>query len=106
MNHTRFQEKVKFWVLPQLNNLELLNATYTTHAFTKHYHEGFAIGVIERGALAFSYRGEKLVAPVGQINLVIPGEAHDGHAASDLGWSYRMFYLAPRLLEEDRKSVV
>jgi AraC-like DNA-binding protein len=94
------QEEVKFWVIPQLNNLELLHATYINHSFAKHIHEGFAIGVIERGALTFSYRGEKVVAPSGHINLVIPGEAHDGNAASSMGWSYRMFYLEPTLMEQ------
>ncbi|BBB89508.1 MAG TPA: AraC family transcriptional regulator [Methylomusa anaerophila] len=94
------QETVKFWVMPHLNNLELLCATYIRHSFSKHIHEGFGIGVIERGALEFFYRREKLIAPSGYINLVIPGEAHDGHAASDTGWSYRMFYLEPKLLEQ------
>ncbi|AIF54181.1 AraC family transcriptional regulator [Pelosinus sp. UFO1] len=94
------QEEVKFWVLPHLNNIELLRATYITHSFTRHTHEGFGIGVIEGGALEFFYRGEKLIAPSGHINLVIPGEAHDGHAASEIGWSYRMFYLKPELLQQ------
>jgi AraC-like DNA-binding protein len=94
------EEQVKFWMIPQLNNLELLHATYFKHSFTKHIHECFAIGVIERGALKFSYRGEKMVAPSGYINLVIPGEAHDGSAASNEGWTYRMFYLEPKLLEQ------
>lgn len=93
-------EKVKFWLIPQLNNLELLHATYVNHSFTKHIHECFAIGVIEQGALKFSYRGEKVVAPSGYINLVIPGEAHDGSALSNEGWTYRMFYLQPKLLEQ------
>jgi AraC-like DNA-binding protein len=94
------QEKVNFRVVPQLNNLELLHATYINHCFTKHIHDCFAIGVIERGALKFSYRGQRLVAPAGYINLVIPGEAHDGSAASGEGWTYRMFYLDPGLLQQ------
>ena len=94
------KEKVDFWVMPQLNNLELLHATYVNHTFTKHIHDGFAIGVIEQGALRFSYKGETLTASPGCINLVIPGEAHDGFAASDEGWTYRMFYLESKLLEQ------
>jgi AraC-like DNA-binding protein len=94
------RETVKFWSLPHLKNLELLHGTFIKHSFVKHIHEGFAVGVIEHGALEFTYRGEKLVAPQGFISLVIPGEAHDGHAASPAGWSYRMFYLEPQLLEQ------
>ncbi len=98
--HAAKEEQVKFWMMPQLNNLELLHATYFKHSFAKHIHECFAIGVIERGALKFSYRGENVVASSGSINLVIPGEAHDGSAASNEGWTYRMFYLDPKLLEQ------
>ncbi len=93
-------EKINFWMIPQLNNLELLHATYINQSFTKHIHDCFAIGVIEQGALKFSYRGEKVVVPSGHINLVIPGEAHDGSALSNEGWTYRMFYLKPQLLEQ------
>lgn len=94
------EEKVNYRILPHLNNLELLHATYINHSFSKHIHEGFAIGVIEQGALTFSYRGEQLIAPSGCINLVIPGEAHNGSAVSAEGWTYRMFYLEARLLED------
>jgi AraC-like DNA-binding protein len=93
-------EFVKFWVAPQQPGIELLRAKYMTQNFSRHTHEGYALGVIEQGALAFSYRGEHLVAPAGTVNLVIPGEAHDGQAATPVGWSYRMFYLAPDLLEQ------
>ena len=93
-------QSVKFWSLPQAPGIELLRAKYTTQNFSRHIHDGYAFGVIEQGALAFSYRGEHLVAPAGAINLVIPGEAHDGQAATPDGWSYRMFYLAPDLLEQ------
>jgi AraC-like DNA-binding protein len=93
-------ESVKYWVAPQAPGIELLRAKYTTQTFSRHIHDGYALGVIEQGALAFSYRGERLIAPAGTINLVIPGEAHDGQAATPAGWSYRMFYLESDLLEK------
>ncbi|SMD15856.1 AraC family transcriptional regulator [Sporomusa malonica] len=98
--HIDKEEKVNYWIIPELNNLELLHARYINHSFTKHIHEGFALGVIEQGALQFSYRGKQNIAAPGCINLVIPGEAHDGTAVSDEGWTYRMFYLESKLLEQ------
>jgi len=105
MKSDKPQDQTKFWILPHLGNLELLHASYKTHSFSKHTHEGYAIGIIEKGALRFSYRGENLVAPPGHINLVVPGEAHDGHAASDMGWTYRMFYLEPGLLKKAASEI-
>ncbi|GBF34609.1 transcriptional regulator [Desulfocucumis palustris] len=99
------KEQIKMRVLPHLDNMEILQATYVTQSFSRHTHDGFAMGVIERGALKFYYRGENIVAPHGQINLAIPGEAHNGHAASNEGWTYRMFYLEPAMLRQAASEI-
>ncbi|HBV97212.1 MAG: AraC family transcriptional regulator [Peptococcaceae bacterium BICA1-7] len=94
------REKVKIWRLPRLGGLELMRAAYVNQSFPRHFHRRFALGVIEGGALGFSYRGERLVAHAGCINLANPGEAHTGSAASPEGWVYRMFYMDPALLRQ------
>lgn len=73
--------------------VDLMHARYVTQAFAPHFHEGYCLGVIERGALKFRYMGENVVAPAGAVNLAIPGEVHTGQAADEAGWTYRMFYL-------------
>ncbi|MDC0712564.1 AraC family transcriptional regulator [Stigmatella sp. ncwal1] len=88
------------WCPEELGGLELLKATYITHAFAPHSHEGFAIGVIERGVEAFRHRGQMQYAPAGRVVLVNPGEVHTGHGPEEGGWTYRMLYPEPRLLEE------
>lgn len=64
--------------------------------FSRHSHETYAFGVVEKGALGFRYRGEDIVAAPGMVNLVIPGEVHDGHPATGQGWIYRMAYVDPQ----------
>lgn len=76
----------------QLAGLDLLHAHYVTHAFSRHIHDTFAIGVIQQGAEGFAYRGSTHVAPAGSVVLINPGEAHTGHAAIEGGWTYRMLY--------------
>jgi AraC-like DNA-binding protein len=49
-------EHIKFWHDASLSNLELLHATYVTHTFAPHTHEGYVIGVIEQGAEQFTYQ--------------------------------------------------
>jgi AraC-like DNA-binding protein len=85
-------ENVKFWRDLHLNNLELLRATYITHTFSPHVHEGFAIGVVQRGVTATSYRHKHYDIPAGTIIVINPGELHTGEAVSEQGWTYRMFY--------------
>jgi len=93
-------EKTKFWQAADIGPVELLKATYITHSFSKHVHDGFAIGIIERGAEGFYYRGANHVAPAGSIVLINPDEVHTGHAADETGWSYRMLYPEADLLEQ------
>ena len=81
-----------------LGTVNLMHARYVTQTFAPHFHEGYCLGVIEKGALGFRYRGEHVVAPAGAVNLAIPGEVHTGQAADDAGWTYRMFYLDCDLL--------
>ena len=93
-------ERVRICSLPEMAGLQLLQASYRTQTFPRHSHEGFGVGVIEQGALSFSYRGEHLVAPAGRINTVNPDEVHTGQAATTDGWTYRMFYLSVGLLQQ------
>jgi len=85
-------DRVQIWQPHGIRGLELLRATYIRQRFSRHAHQRFAVGVIEAGALGFYYRGENVVAPAGAINLANPDEPHTGHAATQQGWTYRMFY--------------
>ncbi|MGZ3681936.1 MAG: AraC family ligand binding domain-containing protein [Ktedonobacterales bacterium] len=93
------EEIATFWRDPALHNLELLHAHYVTHSFAPHSHDGFAIGVIERGAERFAYRRANHVAPAGSIVVINPGEMHTGSALLPDGWSYRMLYPDARVLQ-------
>ncbi|TVM14352.1 AraC family transcriptional regulator [Oceanidesulfovibrio indonesiensis] len=98
-------EKVHVHAPSGFPGVELMRARYVTQRFSRHFHEEYAIGVIERGAMRFRYLGNDMTAAAGQVNIVVPGEPHDGHAAADHGWTYRMFYLAPAVLEAALQEV-
>jgi len=93
-------ERAEFRALPLLGGVHLLRAEYVTHRFSRHFHTGYALGCIERGAMEFHYLGRRHVAAAGQVNLVVPGETHDGHAAAPSGWAYAMFYFEPEVLAQ------
>lgn len=99
------QEKTRFWRDHELGNVEFLYATYVTHAFNRHTHESFVVGVIERGIETFEYRHDKFAAPAGDIVLINPGEVHTGQAATKIGWTYRTLYPEVSLLQEAASQV-
>lgn len=86
-------------VAPFSDPFDHLTATYLTHTFARHTHEGYAIGVVERGAQTFYYRGAMHTAPAGSMVVVHPGELHTGQALNVEGWSYRMIYPAVSLIQ-------
>jgi AraC-like DNA-binding protein len=91
------KEKIKFWRAQCLNNLELMQATYFDQVFARHAHDSFAIGVVEAGTGAFTYRGATQVAPAGSIFVINPGVVHTGGGFQ--GWcTYRVLYPEPALL--------
>lgn len=93
-------ERVKFWHAHELGKLELLHATYITHTFARHTHDGFAMGIIEQGAEGFYYRGAEYIAPAGSVVVINPGEVHTGQAVTEAGWTYRMLYPAIPLVQK------
>jgi AraC-like DNA-binding protein len=78
--------------------IERLVARFGGHAYDAHRHETYAIGVTLSGAQEFRYRGADCVSATGQVMVLHPDEAHDGHAASPEGFSYRMLYVDPALV--------
>jgi AraC-like DNA-binding protein len=85
---------VKLWREPSFAGVELLRATYLTHRFPPHAHDGFAFGVIERGAQAYmDGRGRRVVMPESTICVINAGQVHEGRPANEAGWDYRMIYM-------------
>ncbi len=75
--------------------LQRLSARFGGHAFDLHRHETYAVGLTLWGAQSFHYRGTLRTSRGGQVMVIHPDEAHDGHASVDNGFAYRMLYVDP-----------
>jgi len=93
---------VEFAQLWQSNlpGIELFNARLVHHAFAKHMHEEYTIGINQAGEGCFSYRGNTWHAYPGSFNLINPGEVHTGQAAATAGWTFRNLYITVTLMEQ------
>lgn len=93
----------RYYRLP-VNSVEALHARFVTHCYPRHSHDYFVIGLVESGAQAYWYRGQRHVTPAGQIFLVNPDEPHTGESATLDGYVYRTLYpsedLLARLVED------
>ncbi|MEL7291480.1 MAG: AraC family transcriptional regulator [Pseudomonadota bacterium] len=92
---TNSKESASFRLADELGGLELLEAKYTHQNFSRHSHEGYTIGVIERGAQRFYRTGGNHIAPQDSIILVNADEVHNGQTATEGGWEYKAMYPLP-----------
>ncbi|MFF5986893.1 AraC family transcriptional regulator [Prauserella flavalba] len=83
----------RYWRHPGVAGVDLLRARFVRHAFARHSHETFAIGVIESGAeeLRIGSTVERVTA--GGTVLLNPEVVHTGAPADADGWTYRVLYL-------------
>ncbi|MCW8329865.1 AraC family transcriptional regulator [Photobacterium sp. SDRW27] len=92
-------EQATYSIADELGGIDLLNANYHRQNFSRHSHEGYTVGVIENGAQQFYRTGGNHVAPQGSIILVNADEVHNGHSATEGGWSYKAMYPLPEQFE-------
>ena len=75
--------------------VEAMHAHFTSHVYHRHSHESYSFGVTETGAQAFTCRHGRHVSGSGMVMAFNPDDPHDGHAAGDGGFTYRMVHVEP-----------
>ncbi|RKP52023.1 AraC family transcriptional regulator [Trinickia fusca] len=93
MNAPLFRDRARYWRSPLLPGADMVTAEYRDHTFAPHWHDAYAVPVIEAGAEAYTYRGERQVAETGTVPVINPGEIHTGSRAIETGWRYRVTYV-------------
>src|ERR1041384_2784741 len=80
--------------------IEALAARFYGHAYDRHFHDSFAVGLTEDGHQAFHVRGARHVSTPGTAIVLMPGDVHDGEADDADGFAYRMLYLPQALVAD------
>jgi AraC-like DNA-binding protein len=93
------KDQADFTIANAYGGIEMVNADYQGQEFSKHVHEGYTIGVIEKGAQRFYRSGEIHTADTNSIILVNADDVHTGESASAGGWKYRAMYPLPEHFE-------
>lgn len=75
------------------NGVTLMQASFTDHAFERHSHDRFAIGMTTAGVQRFRCKGAQYDSQVGDLVLFNPDEDHDGSAGTADGFRYAIWYV-------------
>ena len=78
--------------------IERMEARLHGQAFSPHRHDTYAVGVTLSGVQTFRFRGRRWYCLPGDCHILHPDELHDGGAATDSGFSYRIVYVDPSLV--------
>lgn len=81
----------------QFEGLELLRASFTTQYFKPHFHEQYALILVEQGKADYSYKGKIRVVDSGSILLLNPYEVHTGKSFNGEPWNFRSLYISQEL---------
>ncbi len=80
---------------PRSGGIERIEAYFSGHAYDPHRHDTYAVGYTVTGVQAFEYRGARAASASGNAMVLHPDEVHNGRAAVEEGFLYRMLYIAP-----------
>ncbi|CAG9258413.1 AraC family transcriptional regulator [Paraburkholderia caribensis] len=71
---------------------------HTTHAFARHSHDRFGIGIVVAGGQRSASGRGPVEARASDVITVNPGEVHDGSPLDERGRAWRMLYFEPSLV--------
>lgn len=86
-------------VLPG-GGFDAFSAVHFASSFPPHFHETFAIGVIETGAAMLRTPRGQWTARAGTILAFSPGEVHSAEPLANEGYTYRMLYPSLEFMRE------
>jgi AraC-like DNA-binding protein len=94
--------QVEYRAVRGVAGVETLAARGLRTGFDRHFHDTYSFGLILGGVERCEVRRSRQFFEPGTVPMFNPGEVHDGGPATPKGWSYRMVYLDPALIEGER----
>lgn len=89
-----------------MEGVTLMKAHFQEHAFERHSHETYSIGLTHAGVQTFNCAGALHASLPGDLILFNPDQAHDGKRGAPEGFGYSMLYVPADVLADcaDREA--
>ncbi|MDQ1920050.1 AraC family transcriptional regulator [Massilia pseudoviolaceinigra] len=97
---SEFGEVVEFQSAQHRDDVELFRAQIVRKVFSPHVHDGYVIGVVERGVERFHWRGAERYATSTDLVFINPDQVHTGEAAERSGVIYRNIFVATDAMKQ------
>jgi AraC-like DNA-binding protein len=90
---------VRYW-RDSARPLEAMHAHFLDHVYARHSHDTYSFGITDAGAQSFRCRGADHTSAAGMVMAFNPDEVHDGRAAVELGYRYRIVHIGPSVVHD------
>ncbi|MFB9370660.1 AraC family transcriptional regulator [Kitasatospora albolonga] len=90
---------VRYW-RDGARSLEAMHAHFRNHVYAPHSHDTYSFGITDLGAQSFHCRGANHTSGAGMVMAFNPDEVHDGQAAAELGYQYRIVHIGPAVVRD------
>ncbi|MGI5339518.1 AraC family transcriptional regulator [Streptomyces sp. CA-181903] len=90
---------VRYWRDPT-RPVEAMHAHFFDHVYAPHAHDGYSFGITDLGAQRFRCRGAHHTSGAGMVMAFNPDEVHDGHAAAEAGYRYRIVHIGASVVSD------
>jgi AraC-like DNA-binding protein len=94
------RDEVQYTRAIEVPGLVLSTARFSAFRFEPHYHLDCHVALVAQGVQRQRFQGESLLLTRGAIQLMPPGEVHDGVAGADESYTLHTFRLSPALLQD------
>lgn len=92
------RDQYELWRDDTFETMDVMHAHFRDHAFRRHFHETYFLGLIEEGVESCNLGNDRVEFDEGAISLVNPGQVHDGVPGGENGYRYRAIYPPEDLL--------
>ena len=89
--------RIRYWRVPQLDDVELLHGAEINHEYPSHIHEDHSIALVLKGSETTNCRGQSHTALAGSLLLI---NADEKHSSSSVRVEYRVIKIRPKTLDE------
>ncbi|MER5780533.1 AraC family transcriptional regulator [Streptomyces mobaraensis] len=90
---------VRYWRDPT-RPVEAMHAHFFDHVYAPHAHDGYSFGITDLGAQRFRCRGAHHTSGAGMVMAFNPDEVHDGRAAAEAGYRYRIIHIGTSVVSD------
>jgi AraC-like DNA-binding protein len=79
---------------------EVFHARFVDHAYPRHTHDAWTVLTVDEGAVRYALDRRDHGTVGGLVALLPPHVAHDGRAATSAGFTKRVLYLDPDVVDQ------